>query len=218
VGDSKAAVQSTVPQTPGLVEHAHAALLKQTDIQFTFKRVIPPQPPAWLRPFLDWLGHALIAIAPAFKYIFWGAIILGALVIAYFLFWELAAIRFGWRRRKTARPLSLGEAWTPTASKARTLIEDADRLAREGRYDAAIRLILFRSIEDIDQRWPGSIRRAQTSRDIAAHPRLTDGARSVFAGIARVVERNVFGGAPVGETDFKACREAYAAFALPAGA
>jgi hypothetical protein len=218
VGDSTAAVQGTVPQTSGLVERAHAALLKQTDIQFTFRRLVPPQTPAWLKPFLHWLGHVLLAIAPAFKYIFWGGIIIGAVVIAYFLFWELAAIRFGWRRRKPVRPLALDEAWTPTAAKARTLIEDADRLAREGRYDAAIRLILFRSIEDIDQRWPGSIRPAQTSRDIAGHPRLTDGARNLFAGIARVVERNVFGGAPVGETDFKACREAYANFALPAGA
>ena len=218
MGDSAAAAQSAVPQTSGAVERAHAALLKQTDIQFSFKRVVTPQPPAWLKAFLDWLGHGLIAIAPAFKYIFWGGVIIGALVIAYFLFWELAAVRFGWRRRKPVRALQLQQAWTPSAAKARTLIEDADRLAREGRYDSAIRLILFRSIEDIDQRWPGSIRPALTSRDIADHPRLTDSARNLFAGIARVVERNVFGGAPVGEADFKTCREAYSNFALPASA
>ena len=201
-----------------MVERAQAALVKQSDIQFDFRRVITPEPPAWLKAFFNWLGHGLLAIAPAFKYIFWGGIIIGAVVIAYFLFWELAAIRFGWRRRKAARPVQLDQAWTPSAAKARTLIEDADRLAAEGRYDAAVHLLLFRSIEDIDQRWPGSVRPALTSRDIAGHPRLTESARQIFANIARVVERSFFGGAPVGEADFSACRQAYSAFALPAGA
>jgi len=193
-------------------------LLKQSDLQFSFKPVVIPQPPEWLKPFLDWLGHVLKAIAPAFKYVFWGGIIIGAIVIAYFLFWEMAAIRFGWRKRGPVRPVQLDQAWTPNAARARTLIEDADRLAAEGRYDAAIHLLLFRSIEDIDQRWPGSVRPALTSRDIADHPRLTEGARRIFAELARVVERSFFAGAPVGEADFRACRQAYSAFALPAGA
>jgi len=192
--------------------------MRQSDIQFTFKRVIPPDPPAWLKPFLKWLGHTLTAIAPAFKYIFWGGIIIGALVILYFLFWELAAIRFGWRKREKIRPAKLEQTWAPTAAKARTLIEDADRLAAEGRYDAAVHLLLFRSIEDIDQRWPGSVRPALTSRDIIDNPRLTEVAREIFADIARVVERSFFGGAPVGEADFRACRQAYSSFALPAAA
>jgi hypothetical protein len=206
------------PPPPGMVERAQAALLKQSDIQFTFKREVTPEPPAWLKPFLNWLGHALIAIAPAFKYIFWGGIIIGAVVIGYFLFWELLAIRWGWRKRKAVRPVQLERAWAPTTAKARTLIEDADRLAAEGRYDAAVHLLLFRSIEDIDQRWPGSVRPALTSRDIADHPRLTESARRIFGDIARVVERSFFGGAPVGEADFRACRQAYSTFALPAGA
>ena len=218
MGDSPAAAQGAVQPSLGGVERAHAALMGQSDIQFTFKRIVVPEPPAWLKAFLEALGPALKAIAPAFKYIFWGGVIIGGLIILYFLVWDLAAIRFGWRKRGKVKPVQLQQAWAPTAAKARTLIEDADRLAAEGRYDAAVHLLLFRSIEDIDQRWPGSVRPALTSRDIAAHPRLSDGARRIFADLARVVERSFFGGAPVGEADFRACRQAYAAFALPAGA
>jgi hypothetical protein len=218
VGDSPAAAQGAVQPSLGGLERAHAALMNQSDIQFTFKRVVVPEPPAWLKAFLDALGHGLNAIAPAFRYIFWGGIVIGAAIILYFLVWELAAIRFGWRKRGKVKPPRLEQAWAPSAAKARTLIEDADRLAAEGRYDAAVHLLLFRSIEDIDQRWPGSVRPALTSRDIAGHPRLTESARRIFADLARVVERSFFGGAPVGEADFRTCRQAYSTFALPAGA
>jgi hypothetical protein len=218
VGDSTAASQGVAAGSSDVVARAHAALLKQSDIQFVFKPVVIPEPPPWLKKFLEAFGHLLVAVAPAFKYIFWGGIIIGAVIILYFLFWELAAIRFGWRRRTRPEPVKLDQAWTPSAAKARTLIEDADRLAAEGRYDAAVHVLLFRSIEDIDQRWPGSVAPALTSRDIIEHPRLSDAARRIFADLARVVERSFFGGAPVGEADFKACRQAYSAFALPAGA
>ena len=217
MGDSTAAAQA-VAASPDAVGRAQAALLKQSDIQFDFKPVVIPDPPPWLKKLLEAIGHLLMGIAPAFKYIFWGGIIIGAAVILYFLIWELAAIRFGWRRRTKAAPVKLDQAWAPSAAKARTLIEDADRLAAEGRYGDAVHILLFRSIEDIDQRWPGSVRPALTSRDIIEHPRLSDAARRIFAEIARVVERSFFGGAPVGEADFRALRQAYSAFALPAGA
>ena len=218
MGESTAAAQGVAAASPDVVGRAQAALLKQSDIQFDFKPVVIPEPPPWLKKILEAVGHLLMGIAPAFKYIFWGGIIIGAVIILYFLVWELAAIRFGWRRRTRVTPVKLDQAWAPSAAKARTLIEDADRLAAEGRYDDAVHILLFRSIEDIDQRWPGTVAPALTSRDIIDHPRLSDGARRIFADIAQVVERSFFGGAPVGEGDFRACRQAYSAFALPAGA
>jgi len=202
----------------GAFERAHAALLKQTDLQFSFHPVIQPPTPEWLKALLRWLGHIVLAIAPAFKFIFWGGLIVGVGLILYFLVWDLLALRLGWRRPAKARPVLLQSEWTPTAAKARTLLEDADRLAAEGHYDEAVHILLFRSIEDIDQRWPNTVRPALTSRDIAGHAHLSETARRTFSGIAEVVERSFFGGADVGAGDFKACREAYAAFALPAAA
>jgi len=202
----------------GAFERAHAALLKQSDLQFSFHPVVVPQPPEWLQALARWLGRMVLAIAPAFKFIFWGGLAIGAGLILYFLVWDLLALRLGWRRSAKARPVELQSEWKPTAAKARTLLEDADRLAAEGRYDEAVHILLFRSIDDIDQRWPNTVRPALTSRDIAAHDHLSETARRTFMGIAEVVERSFFGGAQVGAVDFKACREAYAAFALPVAA
>jgi len=206
------------PGTPGPFESAHASLLKSSDIQFTFHAVVQPPTPAWLKAFAHWLGQTLQWMSPAFKYIFWGGVVIGGLAIAYFLVWELLAMRLGWRKPARVRAVELQSDWKPTAAKARTLLEDADRLAAEGRFEEAVHLILFRSIEDIDARWPNTVRPALTSRDIADHPRLSDAARNTFIGIAQVVEHSFFGGADLGASDFKACREAYADFALAGGA
>jgi len=218
VADGVGNAQTAHASTPGAFERAHAALLKQTDLQFTFHKVIPPNPPPWLKAFLKWLDSLFTVAGPAFKYIFWGGLIIGGLAILYFLVWELIALRLGWRKPRKVQPLQLQPEWKPATAKARTLLEDADRLAAEGRFGEAVHLLLFRSIEDMDQRWPNTVRPALTSRDLAGHPRLSDNARQTFTGIAQVVERSFFGGAEVGAADFKACRDAYAAFALQGGA
>ena len=44
---------------------------------------------------------------------------------------------------------------------------------------------------------------------------MPSGARDLFARIARLVERSLFGGRPVGEADWSAARAAYADFVLP---
>ncbi len=114
--------------------------------------------------------------------------------------------------------MHLDGEWRPAAARARPLLEDADRLAADGRFAEAVHLILFRSIEDIDRRWPRLVQPALTSRDIAQHPALPTAARTTFAAIARTVERSFFGGQAIGPAEFEACRSEYQAFALPAGA
>ena len=215
MGDVGTTAQRASEPGPGALERAHAELLKQSDLQFTFHPIVEPTPPAWLKTVLEWIGHLLIAMAPAFKFIFWGGLIGGALVILYFIFGELLAQRFGWRRRRPIAPVQLEENWKPTVERARGLLDEADRLAAQGRYDEAVHLLLFRSIDDIDERWPNTVRPALTSRDISSHPRLSDVSRHIFLGLVEIVERSFFGGGAVSPADFKACRDAYADFALP---
>jgi hypothetical protein len=119
-----------------------------------------------------------------------------------------------------ARLLRRGEAapepprWAPDAHVARALLDEADRLAAAGRYAEAVRLILHRSIEDIEK-WRGdSLRPSLTSRDIAAFESLPDTARSVFRRIVADVERSLFGGNMLGEGDWTRARADYADFAL----
>jgi hypothetical protein len=208
-------VAGGLTQGPGLsagdLARAHDALLRQGDLQFDLSAYQPPPgPPDWLKPLLNLLG----SLAPIFPYIFWGGLIIGGLAILFFVLRELIGLRLP-RFRRRAKPKAPEAEWRPTEARARTLLEEADRLAAEGRYDEATHLILFRSIEDIDGRWPNLVRPALTSRDIAAHRGLPDLARQTFGEIARVVEGSFFGGAALGAADFAFCRGAYEAFALP---
>jgi hypothetical protein len=104
--------------------------------------------------------------------------------------------------------------WTPQASAARALLDEADRLATDGHYDQAVQLLLYRSIEDIE-RWRGGIvRPSSTARDIAAFDALPMSARAVFGRIAALVERGIFARRPLAAEDWRTARDAYAGFAL----
>ena len=107
------------------------------------------------------------------------------------------------------------EEWTPEETGARAWLEEADALAREARFAEAIHHLLFRSIEDIASRRPALVRRALTSRELAAAHSIPERARALFAAIARLVERSLFGGRPVNEGDWLQARQAYSDFAVP---
>lgn len=191
----------------------------------------PPKPPAWLNAFLDWIGNVLEPVAKGLKWLLslfpdaayarillWIVIAAGAAAILLALY---NRIRHGeWRirlpRRAPAADLAAEEEWTPDVAGARSWLEEADALARQGRFAEAIHHLLFRSIDDIASRRPALVRPALTSRELAASSGIPARARDLFAGIARLVERSLFGGRPVGEQDWQQARTAYSDFALPA--
>jgi hypothetical protein len=208
-----AASGATASAGADALARAHAALLRDSDLQFSLPAFQEPKVPDWSQA----LAQAIRAIAPIFHYIFYAGLFAGVVAILFFIIRELIGWRFpGFRRRK---PAVLTEPeWRPAPERARVLLEDADGLAAEGRYGEAAHLLLFRSIEDIDGRWPNLVRPALTSRDIAAHRGLPERARQTFGDIARVVERAVFGGRALSAEDFALCRRAYETLALPGGA
>lgn len=185
---------------------AHAELLRTPGLQFDFEAFRPQAPPSWLQPLID----ALIALGPVLKYVFWGGVILGAVLILWFAANEVMGLRLGSRRRVRVE----APDWRPDEARARALLEDADRLAGEGRFADAIHLLLFRSIDDLSGRRPGVVRPALTARDIARLDALPGEPRGAFARIAEVVERSFFGGRAVDADDFRAARADYEAFAF----
>ncbi|WP_165187595.1 DUF4129 domain-containing protein [Caulobacter soli] len=189
---------------------AHGALMRGKDLQFEPSATPkPPNVPDWLLA----IGKVLAKLAPYLAYVFWGCLILGAAIILFFVVRELINTR--WPSLKPHKGPVLGdEAWRPSAAKARTLLEDADKLAAAGRFAEAVHLILFRSIEDIEAKRPDLIKPALTSRDIAQLDGVPDRVRRTFSDIARVVERSFFGGRAVGAEEFAACRQAYEGFAF----
>jgi len=123
-----------------------------------------------------------------------------------------------WRLGKKQAQETPKPVFRPTATRARALLEEADRLASEGRYSEAVRVLLHRSIEDIERAFPVTISPAQTSREIARLEPLSAQGRDVFTGIAQAVETSLFGGRALDAARFAECRAAYASFALGARA
>jgi hypothetical protein len=212
---------------------AHAALKADHSIQFTLQPAPkPPAPPQWMVDFFDRLGRALRPIgrmlnwigsffpdAPYARIFLWSVLAIAAALLLWVAYQRL---RHGvWRlprRRRAASALVVEaeeEAWAPDAAPVRAWLREADLLAEQGRYAEAVHHLLFRSIEDIAKRRPRLVRPALTSRELAGADAIPGPARDLFSGIARLVERSLFGGRPVNAEDWGSARAAYADFALP---
>lgn len=190
----------------GKLAAAHRALLHTPGLQLDFKSAPKPPPvPGWLEA----LARFLQEFAPLLSFVFWSGLVLGAVLIVWFVAREVMATR----RVKAEAPAP--SDWRPEPEAARALLEEADRLAAAGRFGEAIHILLFRSIDDLAGRRPGLVRPALTARDIAALEQMPATARGAFARIAERVERSFFGGRAAGAEDFAHARGDYETFAFP---
>lgn len=179
-------------------------------------RVPDPQgPPEWLKAlgrFLEAIfepiGRMLGMSWPIFQYVL---IAIGA-GLALFLLWRMIVEPLLDRRRNRAST-SEEVHWAPDRAEAMALLEDADRLAAEGRFGEAAHLLLRRSVGQIRDARPDWLNAASTAREIAVLPALPEAGRRAFAVIAERVERAVFALRDLGAGDWNAARLAYAQFA-----
>jgi hypothetical protein len=190
---------------PAAFADAHRQLLADSTIQFDLPAFQPPHVPQWAG-----------ALMPVLQVLFWVAIA----AIVGFILWLIVSHVSGrdwkWRRRAAAEE-EADESWRPEAAEARELLSEADALAARGLYSEAAHLILFRSIEDIDDKRPELVRPAFTSRDICGLDAIPARPRSAFARIAAMVERSLFAGRPLVSGDWSDCRAAYEEFAFAEG-
>ena len=198
------------PQDAEWLAKIHKQLLADDSIQFDLPALVQPEPPEWLRPFLD----VLAKIGPYMIYLFWGAVIIGVAVIAVLVALEAKGVawRLPWRRARKQAEAEV--AWRPDAGAAQVLLSEADALAARGDYDEAVHLLLRRSVADIAGRLPDFLRPSLTSRDIASATSLPARARSAFSEIARIVEAALFARRPVGPEGWQQARGAYERFAF----
>ena len=207
-------MQDRAPPADEALARAHARVLKDDSLQFDRVGFHRPdtETPGWLH----WIGDVVQFIAPVLKWVFWIGLALVAALILYAIVREILRMRAP--PAKPTKPKFVAEAqWRPDARVARDLLADADALAAQGLYADAAHLLLLRSVQDIEQRQPRVVRVSLTTREISRLKALPDAARPAFDLIGRMVERSLFGGAPVGAQDFADCRQAYEAFALPEG-
>jgi len=194
----------------------HARLLGDRSLQFDFPGAAkPPQlnEPEWLQALGRWIAGVTKWLAPYAVDLFWVGVAAAVGAVLFLIAREIWGVRFARRRRGAVRPRPAD--WRPETWKARALLEDADRLAAAGRFDEAARLLLTRSIDDIEDRRPRLLRPALTARDIASLDALPAAARSAFAHIAAAVEHSLFGGRRLDAETFARCRADYEAFAFP---
>jgi len=202
------------------------AVRADAEIQFAPVEIPPsPEPPGWWRAALEFLGEVLEAIGRALAGL---AQALGLSASA--LPWVLGAAGLavvawaGWRwlgpllKRGRAEAEGPAEEWRPPAGASLALLEEADSLAAQGRYDEATHLLLTRSIGQIEAARPGLLAPSSTAREIAASPALPDAARAAFAIIAGRVERALFALRRLSAEDWQAARAAYSDFALAGSA
>ncbi len=187
------------------------------DIQFT-PLELPKQPPApgWLQRLIQWLADLLKPVAEALG-VSWPVlqwILLGlAILLLAWLLWKLLAPALRLRFAKSEAEDEVS-GWAPDRHAAQALLEDADRLAAEGRFDEATHLLLQRSVGHIALARPDWLEPSSTAREIAALPALPERARIAFSTIAGRVERSLFALRRLEAEDWQAARAAYADFAL----
>ncbi|WP_047170435.1 hypothetical protein [Novosphingobium sp. Rr 2-17] len=201
---------------------AWKAVRAASDIQYTPLPDIKPQvtqTPEWLQALGRFLGKVLEAVfEPIGRFIgmsgsavFYAFIGLGAVLLA-FLIWRLAEPMIDrWRSRQPAAP---DPGWTPDRAEAMALLEDADRLAAQGRYGEAAHLLLRRSVRQIADARPDWLQPASTAREIAVLRVLPEAGRQAFGVIAARVERSLFALRDLDVQDWTVARQAYADFAL----
>ena len=191
------------------------AVRADADIQYAPVDIPPPEPPdtGWLQDVLEWLS---VLLEPVARLIGTNWTVIGwtllALLVGLLLFavWRLVAPRLA--------AISDGEAGdtalVPDRQQALQLLEDADRLAAEGRFDEATHLLLQRSVGQIAEVRPELVDPSTTARELAMLPALPQAAARAFGVIAERVERSLFALRALSAEDWQAARAAYAEFAL----
>jgi hypothetical protein len=192
-----------------LFDKAHRQLVADSAIQFELQPYVIQPPPPWVKA----LAQFFEAIFPLLRVLFWLAVAAAAAFLLLAIARRVQDGRWSWPRRRP-RQADAAPSWRPEEAPARALLSEADALAAQGRYAEAAHLLLFRSIEDIDNRRPNLVRPALTSRDIAGAPALPPGPRTSFSSIVMMVERSLFGGRTLGEGEWRQCRAAYEDFAF----
>lgn len=192
-------------------EQAHGELLADRSIQFELTPADQPRPPVRESQGQPPPMSPPIPAGGVVTSLFWIVLALAALGLIALI----VARMTGWLSGDRSRPPTASEPdWRPEDSAARGLLGDADALAAAGRYFEAAHLLLHRSIADIEERRPATVRKALTSRDIAGLPSLPPSPAAAFAAIVRAVERSLFGGRPLDESAWRDCRAAYQRFAF----
>jgi hypothetical protein len=136
------------------------------------------------------------------RYLLWGAVIIGVLVIVWSLRDSLPVID---RSRKIVAPVEPPSLLAQSNRMEEARVE-ADDLARQGHYGEAMHLLLLNSLSELRRQLGTSFAVSLTSREIERRVQLPDIGRQSLTAIIGSVEQTYFGGQDAGRDDYSACR------------
>ena len=153
-------------------------------------------------------------LGPLFKLIFYGLLAAAVGFIIFTIVREIVRIRNNMVPKDKDEDMPEAPDYQPDAETARILLADAEKLAAQGKYEEAVHAILFRTIQDIQDKRPHHVKRSLTSREISRLPILSEKARKGFSMIGRLVENSFFGGGTLTEEDYTTSVATYKNFAF----
>ncbi len=175
---------------------------------------VPEFKPSNPNPIVRAIAGFFEAIGSVLGYLLAAIVIAAILAGLYMVFGESLTLRRRQKEKTAAPDVSIMPDLRPEQARARALLEDADALAAQGRFAEAVHLLLFRSIDDIQEKKTGLIGRSLTAREIGALDDIPNWIRDALAPIIRIVERSFFGGQEVTETGWQDARQSYQSFAF----
>ncbi|MGD0721061.1 MAG: DUF4129 domain-containing protein [Roseiarcus sp.] len=143
------------------------------------------------------------------RWLLWGAVVAGLVVLALYLRDILPGGRFARRGGWSADETESGQAGAGAGTAAQT---SADELARLGRFVEAMHVLLLQAVADMHARLDQRIADSLTSREILRRAAVPPVARSALGEIIGAVERAYFGDHPAGEGEYRACRTHFSVF------
>lgn len=201
----------------------YSDIRENADIQFSpieLKDIEPREPSwfgEWLRGVFEWLGDVFSpvsgALASGWPVLKWVLLAMLVAFAAYFAFRIIGPLAFR-GRNVSASEGEVEPQWQPDRQESIALLEDADALAAQGRFDEATHLLLRRSVSQIAAARPDWVDPSSTARELAALPALSQTAQRTFAIISEAVERSLFALKQLSQEDWQTARAAYADFAL----
>jgi len=180
------------------------------------ERPVKPPEPIELQPARGGFRGSFSFIGPIFEVIGYILVALVAAGVLFALFLMFSDMSLGRSKQKEKDPdddISIIDNLRPEERRARALLEDADALAAKGMFAEAVHLLLFRSIDEIQEK-KGAVARSLTAREIGSLGFLTKDIRDALSPIIRIVERSFFGGRPVNENSWQEARASYENFAF----
>jgi hypothetical protein len=151
----------------------------------------------------------------------------GGSVVAQGVVWVIAGVllvllvlfivrEFGGGKNIVAPAIVPGDDGSAAAANAAVVerpLDDAEALARAGRFGEAIHVLLLRTLEELVRRLDRPLPRSRTSREILAEVRLPEEAHGALAHLIGAVEVSFFGGDEPGERDYQVCVDRFRVFA-----